>query len=64
MSAIRLYLPKDLRQKEQRQAAFKSLQQVLLRFPQGPQLLDPQEDMEASEGGGDRGGGGGRGMSG
>ncbi|CAI5969178.1 unnamed protein product, partial [Closterium sp. NIES-65] len=47
ISAVRLFLPKDLKHKEPREAALKSLQQLLLRAgADGVQMLDPEEDME------------------
>ncbi|GJP60249.1 hypothetical protein CLOP_g17460 [Closterium sp. NIES-67] len=49
ISAVRLFLPKDLKHKEPREAALKSLQQLLLRAgPDGVQMLDPEEDMEVN----------------
>ncbi|CAI5967791.1 unnamed protein product [Closterium sp. NIES-64] len=49
ISAVRLFLPKDLKHKEPREAALKSLQQLLLRAgADGVQMLDPEEDMEVN----------------
>ncbi|CAI5509433.1 unnamed protein product [Closterium sp. Naga37s-1] len=49
ISAVHLFLPKDLKHKEPREAALKSLQQLLLRAgADGVQMLDPEEDMEVN----------------
>ncbi|CAG5133954.1 unnamed protein product [Candidula unifasciata] len=45
VSAIRLYIPNDLRSPDSRFLVFKSLQEVEKRFPDGLPLLDPVEDM-------------------
>ncbi|KAL4230220.1 Exosome RNA helicase MTR4 [Mactra antiquata] len=45
ISAVRLYLPKDLRPLDNRQSVGKSIQEVEKRFPDGLPLLDPVEDM-------------------
>ena len=49
ISAIRLYVPKDLRPRDNRMAVFKSLQEVERRFPDGLPQLDPMEDMGIKE---------------
>ena len=49
LSQIRLYLPKDLRPAENRQAVGKSVQEVLRRFPQGIPQLDPIKDMQIED---------------
>jgi len=45
VSAIRLYIPNDLRSSDSRFMVLKSLQEVQKRFPDGLPLLDPIEDM-------------------
>ncbi|KAF2809633.1 putative ATP dependent RNA helicase, partial [Mytilinidion resinicola] len=42
---IRLFLPKDLRNSEQRNSVRKSLEEVKKRFPDGIAILDPIENM-------------------
>nr|KAG5709543.1 hypothetical protein BaRGS_001593 [Batillaria attramentaria] len=49
ISAIRLYIPNDLRSSEHRMSVLKSLQEVEKRFPDGLPLLDPIEDMGIKE---------------
>ncbi|KAL8003220.1 putative Helicase superfamily, ATP-binding domain, ATP-dependent RNA helicase Ski2 [Plasmopara halstedii] len=49
VSTLRVYIPKDLRTLESRQAVGKSLKEVLRRFPQGVPLLDPREDMDIQD---------------
>ena len=49
ISAIRLYIQKDLRPRDNRMAVFKSLQEVERRFPDGLPQLDPIEDMGIKE---------------
>ncbi|XP_076463366.1 exosome RNA helicase MTR4-like [Babylonia areolata] len=49
LSAIRLYIPSDLRSSEHRLSVLKSLQEVEKRFPDGVPLLDPIEDMGIKE---------------
>ncbi|XP_046332583.1 exosome RNA helicase MTR4-like [Haliotis rufescens] len=45
ISAIRLYVPQDLKSNDKRQSVYKSLQEVEKRFPDGLPPLDPIEDM-------------------
>ncbi|KAH7890380.1 rRNA-processing arch domain-containing protein [Phlebopus sp. FC_14] len=45
ISHIRIYLPKDLRQDQARETAWKSILEVQRRFPNGMTLLDPVENM-------------------
>ncbi|UJR21841.1 hypothetical protein I4U23_024915 [Adineta vaga] len=45
ISAIRVYLPDDLRPKEARQSVLKSVQDIKQRHPSGLPLLDPAKDM-------------------
>ncbi|KAL8562296.1 hypothetical protein ACOMHN_037252 [Nucella lapillus] len=49
LSAIRLYIPNDLRSPEHRLSVLKSLQEVEKRFPDGVPQLDPMEDMGIKE---------------
>lgn len=51
ISAVRLYIPKDLRSLDSRQGVGKSLQEVKRRFPDGLPLLDPIEDMGIKDNG-------------
>ncbi|CAF3556525.1 unnamed protein product [Adineta steineri] len=46
VSAIRVYLPDDLRTKEARQSVLKSVQEIKRRHPLGLPLLDPIKDMD------------------
>ena len=46
ISAIRVYLPDDLRSKESRQSVLKSIQEIKRRNPLGFPLLDPIKDMD------------------
>ena len=46
IATVRLHLPKDLRNADERQSVLRSVQEVKRRFPpQGIPLLDPIEDM-------------------
>lgn len=45
VSAVRLYMPSDLRSCDNRQSVLKSIQEVEKRFPDGLPLLDPIKDM-------------------
>ncbi|GFN96742.1 superkiller viralicidic activity 2-like 2 [Plakobranchus ocellatus] len=49
ISAIRLYIPNDLRSTDSRSLVLKSLQEVQKRFSDGLPLLDPIEDMGIKE---------------
>lgn len=49
VSAVRLYIPQDLRPPDNRQSVSKSLQEVEKRFPDGVPHLDPIEDMSIKE---------------
>eukprot|EP00897_Mesotaenium_endlicherianum_P000155 jgi/Mesen1/1013/ME000121S00089 len=49
LSAVRVYIAKDLRPPEAREAALKALRQVQLRFPDGVPMLDPEDDMQQTE---------------
>jgi len=45
ISAVRLYLPSDMKSRDNRQSVLKSIQEVEKRFPAGLPLLDPIKDM-------------------
>lgn len=45
ISHLRIFLPKDLRQDQERETAWKSVQEVHRRFPDGIALLDPIQNM-------------------
>lgn len=46
LSVVRIFIPKDLRPIEARERCLRTVMEVLRRFPEGPQLLDPEDDME------------------
>jgi ATP-dependent RNA helicase DOB1 len=46
ISQLKLHMPKDLRSEENRKQVWKTLQDALGKFPEGPLLLDPVDDME------------------
>ena len=45
ISAVRLYIPRDLTSSDNRKSVLKSVQEVERRFPKGLPQLDPIEDM-------------------
>lgn len=45
ISYIRIFLPKDLRNEQARETAWKSVLEVQRRFPDGIALLDPIQNM-------------------
>lgn len=49
ISAVRLYIPQDLRPLDNRQSVGKSIQEVEKRFADGLPLIDPIEDMGIKE---------------
>eukprot|EP01117_Protostelium_nocturnum_P003496 TRINITY_DN1455_c0_g2_i3.p1 TRINITY_DN1455_c0_g2~~TRINITY_DN1455_c0_g2_i3.p1 ORF type:complete len:827 (-),score=291.98 TRINITY_DN1455_c0_g2_i3:46-2526(-) len=49
ISTLRIYVPKDLRSKENRASVGNSLRQVMDRFPDGIPLADPIEDMKIDD---------------
>ncbi|KZT37319.1 antiviral helicase [Sistotremastrum suecicum HHB10207 ss-3] len=49
ISAVRIFVPKDLRPLGQRELAFKSVKEVLKRFPNGPEALDPVSHMHIED---------------
>lgn len=51
LSSVRIYLPKDLKDWEQRQTVYGVLNEVKKRFPNGPPLLDAKKDQGIKEGG-------------
>lgn len=46
---MRLYVPNDLRSKDNRRGMFKAIKEVKKRFPEGPPLLDPLKDMKIND---------------
>lgn len=49
LSSIRLYIPRDLRTPDGRNAVGKSLDVVKSKFPDGIPFLDPIEDMKIED---------------
>uniref|UniRef100_A0A8D9EIG9 Superkiller viralicidic activity 2-like 2 n=1 Tax=Cacopsylla melanoneura TaxID=428564 RepID=A0A8D9EIG9_9HEMI len=49
LSAVRINYPKDLRSLDSRMTVLKTIKEVLKRFPDGPQLLNPTKDMGIRE---------------
>ncbi|KAG0569232.1 hypothetical protein KC19_6G075600 [Ceratodon purpureus] len=49
LSVVRIFIPKDLRPVEARERCLRTVMEVLRRFPEGPQLLDPEDDMEVKD---------------
>lgn len=50
LSAIRVYISKDLLPVEARENTIKKIEEVLKRFPDGVPLLDPEDDMQVQSG--------------
>ncbi|KAK8791086.1 hypothetical protein WA158_005717 [Blastocystis sp. Blastoise] len=48
LSAVKTFMPKDLRAKESRATVTKTVKEILKRFPNGVPLLDPTKDMGLS----------------
>ena len=48
-SAVRLYIPEDLRPLDNRMSVLKAIQEVERRFPDGVPMLDPVEDLGIKE---------------
>eukprot|EP00850_Spirogloea_muscicola_P021605 SM000255S08784 [mRNA] locus=s255:18675:24924:- [translate_table: standard] len=46
LSSVRIHVPKNLIAREAREHVQKTLEEVQRRFPDGLQLLDPEEDMQ------------------
>lgn len=46
ISSVRLYCPNDLRSKDSRKGMYKAVKEVKKRFPEGPPLLNPVDDMK------------------
>jgi ATP-dependent RNA helicase DOB1 len=46
ISTVRMHVPKDIRPRDARDAMAERIREVLRRFPQGPPLLDPVDDMQ------------------
>ncbi|KAG5900338.1 hypothetical protein JTB14_026346 [Gonioctena quinquepunctata] len=49
LSSVRLYCPNDLRSKDSRKGMYKAIKEVKKRFPEGPPLLNPVNDMKIKE---------------
>jgi len=49
LSAVRVYVPKDIRSSENRETLGKSLREVHKRFPDGVPILDPVEDQKIKD---------------
>ena len=49
ISHIRIFLPKELRQDQARETAWKSVLEVQRRFPDGIALLDPVQNMDIKD---------------
>ncbi|XP_050084334.1 exosome RNA helicase MTR4 [Anopheles aquasalis] len=49
ISSLRVYCPNDLRPADNRRSVLKTIEEVKKRFPQGPPLLNPIEDMHIKE---------------
>merc|ERR1711981_715555 len=49
ISSVRIFIPQDIRPKENRKSVFKSIEQVRKRFGKDVPLLDPVKDMNIKE---------------
>ena len=49
LSAVRLFVPKDLRSADSRYSVYKSVVEVEKKFPNGLPLLDPVQDMKIKD---------------
>jgi len=49
ISSVRVFYPDDLRPLENRMLVLKRIEEVMKKFPRGPPLLDPVEDMKIKE---------------
>ncbi|XP_002066969.2 exosome RNA helicase MTR4 [Drosophila willistoni] len=49
ISSIRVYFPNDLRSADNRKAVLKTIQEAKKRFPLGPPVLDPVDDMQIKD---------------
>ncbi|XP_016962186.1 exosome RNA helicase MTR4 [Drosophila biarmipes] len=49
ISSIRVYFPSDLRSADNRRAVLKTIQEAKKRFPLGPPVLNPIDDMNIKE---------------
>ncbi|XP_055592705.1 exosome RNA helicase MTR4 [Uranotaenia lowii] len=49
ISSLRVYYPNDLRPADNRRSVLKTINEVKKRFPQGPPLLNPINDMHIKE---------------
>lgn len=50
ISSVRLHCPNDLRSRDARRGVHKAICEVKKRFPGGPPLLNPINDMKISDG--------------
>lgn len=49
ISSVRIYMPKDVRSPDQRHTVHRAIQEVKKRFPDGPPLLDPIQDLNIKD---------------
>lgn len=49
ISSVRLFCPNDLISKDSRRGMYKAIKEVKKRFPEGPPLLNPVNDMKITE---------------
>lgn len=49
ISSVRIYMPKDVRSPDQRHSVYRAIGEVKKRFPDGPPLLDPINDMNIKD---------------
>ena len=49
ISSVRIFIPQDIRPKENRKSVYKSIEQVKKRFGEDVPLLDPVTDMNIKE---------------
>nr|XP_023026843.1 superkiller viralicidic activity 2-like 2 isoform X1 [Leptinotarsa decemlineata]XP_023026844.1 superkiller viralicidic activity 2-like 2 isoform X2 [Leptinotarsa decemlineata] len=49
ISSVRLFCPNDLRSRDSRKGMYKAVKEVKKRFPEGPPLLNPINDMKIKD---------------
>ena len=49
ISSVRLHVPKDLRSNDSKKTVLKGINAVKKRFPEGPPLLKPVDDMKIED---------------
>lgn len=49
ISSLRVFYPKDLRPADNRKSVLKTIAEIKKRFPKGPPLLNPNEDMHIKD---------------